>query len=208
MRSALTRGRICLGLFPTTQIRSLQPRCIYLHARLRTSTKHDYGGRQHGNGNGFFRQPPRRKGLLLAGAASLTPAVFIQLSEKDNEGTEKTGEGRMLEASVKELEIKKQRRNGDNGLRRFKDTIFFVLDVYIWEPLCTGLRFLHLAAIFVPVIFTVPAIWIGARQKQRGNERSGTLWWYWFLVKSMERAGPAFIKVRSVIKLCWITQQC
>ncbi|RDL41724.1 uncharacterized protein BP5553_01703 [Venustampulla echinocandica] len=194
MRSALARGRICLGLLQTP-IRPLQSRCSHLHVRIRTSTKHGYGRRQNNNGNGFFRQPPRRKGLLLAAATSLTPAAFIHLSEKDNGGTEHTAEGRMLKASVEELEIKRQRRNGNRGLRRFRDKALFVFDVYIWEPLCTGLRFLHLAAIFVPVIFTVPAIWIGTRQKQRSNERSGTLWWYWFLVKSMERAGPAFIKL-------------
>ncbi|PSK42259.1 ABC1 family protein, mitochondrial [Elsinoe australis] len=49
--------------------------------------------------------------------------------------------------------------------------------------------------IFVPVIITVPAIWIGSRQKDKDDERSGTIWWYGFLVSSMERAGAAFIKL-------------
>jgi aarF domain-containing kinase len=49
--------------------------------------------------------------------------------------------------------------------------------------------------IFVPVIVTVPVIWFGQRQPERDNERSGTLWWYAFLVNGMERAGAAFIKV-------------
>jgi len=49
--------------------------------------------------------------------------------------------------------------------------------------------------IFVPVIVAIPAIWIGDRVKDRDNERKGTLWWYGFLVSSMERAGAAFIKV-------------
>lgn len=101
----------------------------------------------------------------------------------------------MLEAS--RAEIKKEVKDDSRGIRRVRDSIVVFLDVYIWEPLCTGLRFLHLVVIFVPVIVTVPALWIGSRDKKRDNERSGTLWWYWFLVKSMERAGPAFIKVRS-----------
>ncbi len=63
-----------------------------------------------------------------------------------------------------------------------------LLDLYIWEPLCTGARFLQLAVIFVPVILTVPVLWIGPRQPDRDNERSGTLWWYGFLVNAMELA--------------------
>ena len=115
------------------------------------------------------------------------------MSEKDNEGTEQTAEGRMLEASREE--IKKQVSSDARGLRRFRDHIVVFLDLYIWEPICTGLRFLHLVVIFVPVMVSVPAIWVGKRNKTRGDERSGTLWWYSFLVRSMERAGPAFIKV-------------
>jgi hypothetical protein len=115
------------------------------------------------------------------------------MSEKDNAGTEQTFEGRMLEASRNE--IKKEVSSDTHGFRRFKDSIFLFVDLYVWEPICTGLRFLHLVVIFVPVLVAVPAIWVGKRDKARGNERSGTLWWYWFLVKSMERAGPAFIKV-------------
>lgn len=120
----------------------------------------------------------------------------MQLSEQDNAGTDQTAEGRMLDASREEL--KKEVSKDVHGLRRLRDTIVLYVDVYLWEPLCTGLRFLHLVVIFVPVILTVPTIWFGARDKQRSDERSGTLWWYWFLVRSMERAGPAFIKVSSM----------
>jgi aarF domain-containing kinase len=131
--------------------------------------------------------------LILTAAAALSPVAFVQLSEKDNGGTKQTAEGRMLEASRDE--IKKEVREDVRGIWRLRDSIVLFLDVYLWEPLCTGTRFLHLVVIFVPVIATVPMIWIGRRNKERDDERSGTLWWYWFLVKSMERAGPAFIKV-------------
>jgi aarF domain-containing kinase len=143
--------------------------------------------------NGYWRLPPRRHGLLLATVVGLSPLAFVQMSEKDNASTEQTFEGRMLEASRDE--IKKEVSSDVRGFRRFKDSIFLFLDLYVWEPICTGLRFLHLVVIFVPVLVAVPAIWVGKRDKARGNERSGTLWWYWFLVRSMERAGPAFIKV-------------
>jgi aarF domain-containing kinase len=56
---------------------------------------------------------------------------------------------------------------------------------------------MHLAIIFIPVVAAVPAIWIGRKVQDHDNARTGTLWWYRFLVKAMERAGPAFIKVSS-----------
>lgn len=131
---------------------------------------------------------------MLAAAAGLSPLAFVELSEAEDGKPESTAEGRMLEASRKE--IRKEVKDDVTGIWRVRDGILVFLDVYLWEPVCTGLRFLHLVVIFVPVMVTVPALWIGARDRARDNERSGTLWWYWFLVKSMERAGPAFIKVR------------
>ncbi|KAI1324730.1 ABC1 family protein [Xylariaceae sp. FL0255] len=135
-------------------------------------------------------------GRILKAATSgglLGTAAFITLSEKDNGGTEQTSEGRMLEASREEL--RKTVDDDEKGLKRFCHKFLIFLDLYMWEPLCTGVRFCHLVIIFVPVILTVPAIWIGSRQPDRDNERSGTLWWFNFLVCSMEAAGPAFIKL-------------
>jgi aarF domain-containing kinase len=178
MRSTLTIGRLCLRQAP--RIRS---------PPLRVASRRFYR-----NGDqSYFRSPPRNKGLLLAAAVSLSPAAFVQLSEKDNGGTELTAERRMLEASREEM--KKTVGDDVHGFVRLKDSVVYFLDVWIWEPLCTGVRLLHLVVIFVPVIATVPALWIGTRDASRDNERSGTLWWYGFLVRSMERAGPAFIKV-------------
>jgi aarF domain-containing kinase len=93
-------------------------------------------------------------------------------------------------------EIRKKIPDDIHGLNRFCRRIFFFVDQYIYEPIATSLRFLRIVIIFVPVIVTIPAIWCGGRRKDRDNERAGTLWWYGFLVASMERAGPAFIKVR------------
>lgn len=99
----------------------------------------------------------------------------------------------MLEVSRKE--IRKGIDQGQPGLARLVHNVVYYLDVLIWEPICTGARFLQLVVIFVPVIFAVPAIWCGRRQPHRDNERSGTLWWYGFMVRAMECAGPAFIKL-------------
>lgn len=99
----------------------------------------------------------------------------------------------MLEAS--RAEIEKRVPENIHGLKRAWQGLFIFVDTWVYEPIATGFRFLHLLFIFVPVIVTVPSIWLGRRIKNRDNERAGTLWWYGFLVHSMERAGPAFIKV-------------
>lgn len=183
MRSVCSIGRTCLR----TTIPKSRPRPLrqwHLQGALR---------RWGSSGGGCWRPPARRDGLLFATAVGLSPLAFVQLSEKDNSGTEQTAEGRMLQASRDE--IKKEVGDDVRGFRRFRDSIIVFVDVYVWEPICTGLRFLHLVVIFVPVLAAVPVIWFGKKDRTRGNERTGTLWWYLFLVKSMERAGPAFIKV-------------
>lgn len=98
----------------------------------------------------------------------------------------------MLEVS--RAEIKKEVNENDTGFTRFRHEVVLFLDLYVWEPLCTGVRFLQLVGIFVPVILAVPVIWLG-RRKDRDGARMGTLWWYGFLVRAMELAGPAFIKL-------------
>ena len=129
---------------------------------------------------------------MLYAAAPLTPGAFALIgSQVYDDG--KTGEEHMLEASREEIE------SGTPGFvsssHRVRHAIYYFVDTYIWEPLATGLRFLHLVVIFVPVITTVPLIWLGRRQKDKHDERSGSIWWYRFLVHSMERAGAAFIKL-------------
>ncbi len=149
--------------------------------------------RRYGSRDRWRRQ---RTGRPLLLAATLSPAAFIKLSEEDHKDG-KSGEEHMLEASRKEIE--KKIPDDLHGMKRIFRGIWVFLDLYVYEPIATSLRFLHLVAIFVPVIITVPAIWVGRRQGERDNERSGTLWWYGFLVEAMERAGPAFIKVYQLV---------
>ncbi|KAM3076753.1 hypothetical protein ACMFMG_007552 [Clarireedia jacksonii] len=186
MRSSLTIGRAYLRqILPRTR-----PSLQCQHIRLATKRSYTNGG---ANWNHRSPRAIRNRGILLAAAVGLSPAAFVQLSEKDNGGTEMTAEGRMLEASREEI----AKKVGDDvhGVQRVQDSILLFLDVYMWEPLCTSFRFLHLVVIFVPVIVTIPAAWFGSRDAERDNERTGTLWWYSFLVNAMERAGPAFIKL-------------
>jgi aarF domain-containing kinase len=127
--------------------------------------------------------------------AALSPGAFLEIAEKGN-GGEHTGEMQMLEASRNE--VRKTVSEDKRGLSRLVQEIHVFFYCYVYEPIATGVRFLHLVIIFLPVISTVPVIWFGRRNPDRGGERSGTLWWFDFLVSSMERAGPAFIKVAQI----------
>lgn len=133
-------------------------------------------------------------GAAAAGGVALSPLAFVEIGHDKSGNGEKTHEEAMLEVSRQELaeQVPKSLENS----KKYRRGVYFFVEDYIIEPIATGLRFLHLVIIFVPVIVTIPAIWIGARNVDRDNERSGTLWWYGFLVGSMERAGAAFIKVR------------
>jgi aarF domain-containing kinase len=132
-------------------------------------------------------------GAAATGGALLSPLAFVEIGHDESGNGEKTHEEAMLEASRKELA--EQVPKSIESSKKYRRGIYFFFEDYLIEPICTGLRFLHLVVIFVPVIVTIPAIWIGQRRADRDNERSGTLWWYGFLVGSMERAGAAFIKV-------------
>ncbi|KAH0838002.1 hypothetical protein J3R83DRAFT_6241 [Lanmaoa asiatica] len=70
-----------------------------------------------------------------------------------------------------------------------------VLQDYIWEPILTARRFIHLFYLFVPVIITMPMLLVGSPDKQLQGDRWGAVWWYDFLVKRMRAAGPTFIKL-------------
>ncbi|KAK5677196.1 hypothetical protein LTS10_010385 [Elasticomyces elasticus] len=141
----------------------------------------------------FRRPPPPVKGgtALLA---LLSPAAFVSIADDDDGGNGKTHEEQMLEISRQELEEARVPERLQHS-RKWRRELWRWMDKWILEPMATGFRFLHLVIIFVPVLATIPVIWIGARKADRDDERSGTLWWYSFLVSSMERAGAAFIKL-------------
>ncbi|KXX80823.1 putative serine/threonine-protein kinase abkC [Madurella mycetomatis] len=133
--------------------------------------------------------------LMSAGSGALAASTFVGLSEKGSADPDDTAQGLMLEVSREEIRKTVSESESDGILTHLGRHVVLFLDLYVWEPICTGLRFLQLASIFVPVLLTVPVIWVGSRQPDRDNERTGTLWWYGFLVQSMEWAGPAFIKL-------------
>ncbi|KAF8981443.1 hypothetical protein BGZ46_002825 [Entomortierella lignicola] len=79
--------------------------------------------------------------------------------------------------------------------RRLKQYLEDMLEDYILHPILTIWRFGVLAVIFLPLIVTSPALFMGERNKDLDDERSGAIWWYNLLVRHMEMAGPTFIKL-------------
>ena len=182
MRTAFALGRLCLRQTPHHLLASIARHERHYSIPTRRSV--------------FYRPPkPPQGGRLIW--SLLSPAAFVALSEEDTKDG-KTPEEHMLEAS--RAEIAKEIPEDARGLKRVWRGVYLFVDTMIVEPIATTFRFLHLVVIFVPVIGTMPLIWLGKRQKNHDNERSGTLWWYSFLVRSMERAGPAFIKVRRTVE--------
>ncbi|KAL2832386.1 hypothetical protein BDW59DRAFT_169304 [Aspergillus cavernicola] len=121
----------------------------------------------------------------------LVSTAFLKLAETKDE--DKTGEKLMLEASRQEIKHDILEKTG--GLLGLKDPVILSWAYYVYDTIATGFRFVHLVVIFLPLILTVPTLWLGRRIRDRDGIRTGTLWWYRFLVRSMERAGPAFIKL-------------
>ena len=181
MRTAFTFGRLCLRQKP--------------HRFVASIARHDRHYSLHRPWSMFHRPPRPPKDRILIWSL-LSPAAFVALSEEDSRDG-KTPEEHMLEAS--RAEIAGEIPEDVHGLKRVWKGTYLFMDTWIFEPIATTFRFLHLVIIFVPVIGTMPFIWLGKRQRNHDNERSGTLWWYSFLVRSMERAGPAFIKVISTV---------
>ena len=137
----------------------------------------------------------RHRVLLAISAAAAVPAV-IPVSRKDPEEDDSALEQLFLDASEDERRAHLYGVNAERSIfYRFFKHMKIAFIRYIYEPVATGLRFIQLVIIFVPVFATIPFIFIGSRDTQHDNERTGTLWWYAFLVKQMERAGPTFIKV-------------
>ncbi|KAF8167662.1 hypothetical protein B0H34DRAFT_644992 [Crassisporium funariophilum] len=79
--------------------------------------------------------------------------------------------------------------------RSLTSTLAALLRDNIWEPILTAKRFIYLFFLFVPVILSSPMLLVGVSEKRLKGDRWGAVWWYAFLVKRMEAAGPTFIKL-------------
>lgn len=140
-----------------------------------------------------------RTKTLYLGTATLAVVAPLGLpsNEKRNEedGPEKTTEQLMLEESdLEREELWMVSKDQPLTFRVLRNIQVFVVN-WVIEPLATGFRFITLVTIFVPVILAVPLCCLGPRIPERSNERKGIIMWYAFLIKSMENAGPTFVKV-------------
>jgi hypothetical protein len=144
----------------------------------------------------FPRKTPYRFLIGISAAASI-PIVAQNLQDdaRQEQEDDLTLEQHLLDTSEEERRDQTYGVNKERSIfyRCFRHIKIAFLR-YIYEPIATGLRFIQLVVIFVPVFVTIPVVYIGARDPERDNERSGTLWWYAFLVRQMERAGATFIK--------------
>ncbi|TID14924.1 hypothetical protein CANINC_004595 [Pichia inconspicua] len=99
-------------------------------------------------------------------------------------------------ASKKEREEEKRAYREEKMNRRytgwFFKTKFFIQD-YIYEPIVTFGRFLHLSAIFIPVFLFYPITFFGKTNKI--GERSGAVLWYKLLRHAAELGGASFVKL-------------
>jgi len=138
-------------------------------------------------------------------AAAATVPVVSRSTGDDADDEEDNGltlEQSLLDTSEEE---RKTQIYGMNQERSIFYRVFRTIKIsfvrYVYEPIATCLRFIQLVVIFVPVLVTIPVIFIGPRVPESDNERVGTLWWYQFLVKQTERAGATFIKVSILFLL-------
>lgn len=106
---------------------------------------------------------------------------------------DETSQETMLDNSVEEK--KQAGAKSSSAIVRALSLLRRYLRFYVLESCATGARFVHLLVIFVPVILASPVTLFGSRVKDRDCERTGTLWWYGFLVRALETAGATFIKV-------------
>ncbi|KKK14431.1 hypothetical protein AOCH_001247 [Aspergillus ochraceoroseus] len=184
MRIASQVGRFCLTSGRSPQLLSrFSPSPAFRFTRLPSCPRNIGPIRP--------RRMPRGARVVLISA--LAPAAFVKLTESDDTEGDKTLEQRMLEASRRE--VKEDILEKTQGILGFGGPVLAYWTYYVYDTIATGFRFVHLVAIFLPVILSTPAIWFGKQIQDRDGVRTGTLWWYDFLVKSMERAGPAFIKL-------------
>lgn len=143
----------------------------------------------------------------IAGGGALAIFSFIQPLFNEGSSTgQQDDDMRDFARTIEDMESEHP-----NGAVRFWHGLFNALNDYIVEPIGTVKRFLVLFALFFPVLLTMPMLLVGRKGGSRSIKRKasdgadyvtideesrwGAIWWYEFLVKQMERAGPTFIKL-------------
>ncbi|KAJ1666092.1 hypothetical protein IW140_003681 [Coemansia sp. RSA 1813] len=126
----------------------------------------------------------RTKGSCTAtalGSLSLLSGTGLYLAAtKENSDAKTPTESEPEPEPQTELELEAQTQVVVDGLMEF---------------VLTAVRSGELLIRFVPLLVLYPAVWFGECDPNRGNEKSGALWWYRLVCRQMASAGPTFIKL-------------
>jgi len=110
--------------------------------------------------------------------------LFSNIEDDDSKDPNgKTRTEKMLELSRQQIQEEMSSRRDKLG------PVLKFLVKYIWDPLATWFRFFELLALFSPVLITGVPLLVGVTPTFYRN------FWYKFLVKVMDLAGPSFIKL-------------
>ena len=166
----------------------------FIRAKLRCRSLSSHASKINLSGRRIGIYGLAASGLTL-GYFSLIPAKRIHNDSDMAQLSDTTLEEEML------LESDEERRDRRFGISKDRSrfhricrTIKVKFLIYIYEPVATCFRFVQLAAIFIPVIISCPAVFLGAREPGE-EDTNGAIWWYGLLTRQMESAGPTFIKL-------------
>lgn len=130
--------------------------------------------------------------------------------EKPKPTSQLTREEVLYQASQRDIERKKKAITSNSSIGKAFEKVIYYARIYIYEPLSTCFRFIHLFVLFGPVLLSFPMVLFGSKASYgttspdkitsgSSRERSGARLWYKFLTWAMEQAGPSFIKVRFFV---------
>ncbi|KAH7106899.1 ABC1-domain-containing protein [Auriculariales sp. MPI-PUGE-AT-0066] len=137
-------------------------------------------------------RPTRQQALLLLGISTTGVSFYIWRQHVRSEESASA-----LLSSQHVMPINERNYPMSSPVEPRRSVLGFLWDLVqrrIFEPILVSARFVHLVALFLPVIVSAPVLLFGRVDGESG-ERTGALWWYNFLVGQMERAGPTFIKL-------------
>jgi aarF domain-containing kinase len=124
-------------------------------------------------------------GLGGLGGLGFTTLAFAAPIAASTTTSSSSGDGSTLESRL--LAASEEEKKDITELSSFQKLRVWLME-HLWEPIATSVRFVTLLVIFAPVILTAPVVLLR-------ESKAGQTWWYAFLVQSLERAGPTFIKV-------------
>jgi hypothetical protein len=172
------------------------------------SNRYGGGRHYHHSSRGGSSSSSSRKASPIQGAKWLLLPFSLSKIHLDEDHTLKERAQEFYE-HARDLTLNEKSSLLEEGDHELSLWDRFLTSIHRWiiEPLGTARRFLYLAFLFLPVIATAPLLALelsndqssgsSSKRKKGGHpaERATTRWWYGFLVKQMERAGPTFIKV-------------